>query len=42
MDQQTTTPTVPSRHRWEPLEGLVREPIQRFIHALLAEAVTAV
>ena len=39
--QKPTTHTVPSSHRWEQREGFVREPIQRFIQALLEAEVTA-
>ena len=41
MEQQTTTHVVASSERWERLEGFVREPIQRFIHALLEDEGTA-
>jgi putative transposase len=41
MEQKTTTPTSSSSHIWERLEVFVREQIQRFIQALLAEEVTA-
>jgi hypothetical protein len=41
MAQKTTTPVVSSRERWERLEGVVREPIPRVIHALREEEVTA-
>jgi hypothetical protein len=42
MEQKTTTHVVSSSEMWERLEGCVREQIQRFIQALLAEEVTAV
>ena len=41
MAQQTTTHVVSSREMWERLDGCVREPIQRCIHAFLEEEVTA-
>jgi hypothetical protein len=41
MEQKTTTHLVSSSERWERLEVFVREPIQRFIQALLEEEVTA-
>ena len=41
MEQKTRTHAVPSSHLWEQREGFVREPIQRFIQALLEEEVTA-
>jgi hypothetical protein len=41
MDQKTTTHVGSSSELWERLEGFVREPIQRFIPALLEAEVTA-
>ena len=41
MEQKTTPHVGPSSEMWERLEGFVREPIQRFIQALLEEEVTA-
>jgi hypothetical protein len=41
MDQQTTTRSSSSSQRWERVEECVREQVQRFIQALLAEAVSA-
>lgn len=42
MAQKTTTHAGSSSEMWERLEVFVREPIQRFIQALLEEEVTAV
>jgi hypothetical protein len=41
VEQQTTTPSSSSSQLWERLEGFVREQGQRFIQALLDEAITA-
>jgi putative transposase len=40
MEQKPTTQPSSSREMWERLETLVREQIQRFIQAWLAEEVT--
>jgi putative transposase len=41
MAQKTTTQASLSRQMWARLEAFVREQVQRFIPALLAEAVSA-
>jgi hypothetical protein len=41
MAQKITPPVGSSSERWERLEVVVREHIQRFIHTLLEEEVTA-
>ena len=41
MEQQTTAQASSSRPIWERVETFVREQVQRFMQALLAEAITA-
>jgi hypothetical protein len=41
MPQKTTTPPSSSSQRWEPLDVFVREPVQRFIPALVEADITA-
>jgi hypothetical protein len=40
MKQKTTPQPSSSSQMWEPLEVFVREPVQRFIQALLEEEIT--
>jgi putative transposase len=41
MEQQTTSQALSSSLIWERLEAFVREQVQRFIQAVLAEEITA-